>query len=1064
MVQSQIDTVVYCMLRFKPYYDGNQLIKDVIIMENKITYETKFSKVEWNCVIPTPIIWNAEDHKSLHIYFEKSTWCNFKILSIHIGSQMRTGCRVKIEILGPNDYIIASKFFAVDWEGSNNLKLWLDKLGFQPQKETFSEVCGLRMICETPGIQKSVLSIERVSVYKQNPTWDVNKSDTIIDMSWASVYGENQWATNGANISEWNSVNNDSVEGFTRKQTNTGYLFEYTNDDANKQVLIVERKFDMDISDFSQLLSKMIWSKDTLLTFTLIVDGNKLLNILKNSKFPHDNVINTHLGDWLVIGGSLNKAKHLEGIRITLTGNKKLEPISMKMFWILLRKSTEADNTPVKKVSVYLSSQNHKIKNDKIVERQVKQMLLPPYDESVTPIKNPLTDGLPLGFYITRENLLQIRNSVLYGEGKTVLKRIIEQADEAISSDLVQHNFYGTSYGGGVGLPKGVNGGGMKTYAPVVALAHLLTGEEKYAINVRRWILRAARSEDWRGEHGGCVNRPQINDVLPFWDSFTGWYPKGYAGYMNHPFFIADVAYGVVISYDMIYHCLNVEERNEVENAFAKHGVYMLYDKLKNNRNFYINMNQGAIFATPLLMLTAFLKDKSETYRKIYEWTLEFLKEYPLGTWSEEGVSREGPGYGMFSFSHYIEAIFPLAACLNEKVENMVSDKMNNVFNYFLNCLSTCNEFEMYSMPISDLSGRWVWQGELLIFMAKYMKNTYAKYYWDKYYKDNPPPSIITLLSLDNDTLAEVPKLPLVQIYKDEPMAFLRTGLSYGDTVLAMTNICNVKGHGHKDRASILLEYNKEPLILDPGYKNYSSPDVALYSQTFCHNTMTFSQKNQKGGYNNYKTSITDYLSISESEHIIDWVTTDATDVYSEAEKYVRHIIFLRPDVFVIVDDVIAKAFEKIELNFTCLGPVEKKDKNLFTSKTKMNQLNIHSYALEELEHNFKTFGTLWDDVPSYRLILSTKNMVKSCCFITALSPSPLDRENKIVIEKLNNKDILGLSIKSNDCEDIFIYNINRKELIEYGAKTDTEMLILHKQKSVLTGGIKFHNNKLEKI
>ncbi|HPJ76598.1 MAG TPA: hypothetical protein PLS36_07155, partial [Clostridia bacterium] len=180
-------------------------------MENKITYETKFSKDEWNCVIPTPIIWNVEEQESLHINFKKSNWSNYKILSIHIGSQMRTGCRVKIEILGPNDYIIASKFFAVDWEGSNNLKLWLDKLGFQPQKETFSEICGLRMICETPGIQKSVLSIERVSVYKQNPTWDVNKSDTIIDMSWASVYGENQWATNGANISEWNSVNNDSV-------------------------------------------------------------------------------------------------------------------------------------------------------------------------------------------------------------------------------------------------------------------------------------------------------------------------------------------------------------------------------------------------------------------------------------------------------------------------------------------------------------------------------------------------------------------------------------------------------------------------------------------------------------------------------------------------------------------------------------------------------------------------------------------------------------------------------------------------------------------------------------
>jgi hypothetical protein len=75
------------------------------------------------------------------------------------------------------------------------------------------------------------------------------------------------------------------------------------------------------------------------------------------------------------------------------------------------------------------------------------------------------------------------------------------------------------------------------------------------------------------------------------------WHPKGSAGYMDAPFHVADAAFGMVVAYDMLYHCFSASERQEVERAFAEHGVYLLYRPLVSRRDFYVRMNQGCCSA-----------------------------------------------------------------------------------------------------------------------------------------------------------------------------------------------------------------------------------------------------------------------------------------------------------------------------------------------------------------------------------------------------------------------------------------------------------------------------------
>ena len=226
-------------------------------------------------------------------------------------------------------------------------------------------------------------------------------------------------------------------------------------------------------------------------------------------------------------------------------------------------------------------------------------------------------------------------------------------------------------------------------------------------------------------------------------------------------------------------------------------------------------------------------------------------------------------------------------------------------------------------------------------------------------------------------------------------MAFLRTGWRHGDTLLALNNIRQVTCHGHNDRASVILEFNGEQLLLDPGMIGYEDPNSNQYQKTFCHNTITFDQRDQLGGTDVYDTAIAGFLSLSGDKcpgikGSLDWVIADSTAVYPEAVRFVRHVIFLRPSVFVLIDEVEAKEPETIALNFTCLGPLSGEGER-FISTTQRNRLLIHSQATAPLTTSLKNWGTHWPEIPSYRLIRATAQTTERCTFLTVLAPSSVE-------------------------------------------------------------------------
>jgi len=244
------------------------------------------------------------------------------------------------------------------------------------------------------------------------------------------------------------------------------------------------------------------WDKSTRLTVTAVVDDDQTIALIRNEK-PRE--------DFLVFGASLAGARRLRAIRITIEEDAQRavsgRNIGTGLFWILVRRPSPLDAMPVKSVQVKLGS-------GKTIERQVRQL---PFDEgpaSVTPIGDPLTDSLPFGFYLRRDEILPLRTRLTKGPSAFVdiFNKLRAEADQALASDIVDRNIYGNAYWAGIGHPRGFRGAGLYTIAPITALMHLLTGDAKYAIACRHWLLRAARSDVWLGEICGMVNRPEIGE------------------------------------------------------------------------------------------------------------------------------------------------------------------------------------------------------------------------------------------------------------------------------------------------------------------------------------------------------------------------------------------------------------------------------------------------------------------------------------------------------------------------------------------------------------------------
>jgi hypothetical protein len=143
--------------------------------------------------------------------------------------------------------------------------------------------------------------------------------------------------------------------------------------------------------------------------------------------------------------------------------------------------------------------------------------------------------------------------------------------------------------------------------------------------------------------------------------------------------------------------------------------------------------------------------------------------------------------------------------------------------------------------------------------------------------------------------------------------------------------------HSHADQNSFVLEAFRHPLLIDSGYYPwYGSPhDLTWTRQTRAHNALLINGKGQ-GVWNRAAAGhIVAFVSTAD----FDYTAGDATAAYQQPSLYgapeelcaaaegvvrvVRHIVFARPHVFVILDEVETEQPAAIQFLLHALHPFQ---------------------------------------------------------------------------------------------------------------------------------------------
>jgi hypothetical protein len=171
-----------------------------------------------------------------------------------------------------------------------------------------------------------------------------------------------------------------------------------------------------------------------------------------------------------------------------------------------------------------------------------------------------------------------------------------------------------------------------------------------------------------------------------------------------------------------------------------------------------------------------------------------------------------------------------------------------------------------------------------------------------------------------------------------------------------MTYCASSAHHVHPDRNSFILHGAGEWLIREDG---------VCGKYTMHHNTLMIDGREQLGG----GTSIFDgsllharcampEILCAESAPDIDHIAGDAAPAYPPdmgLKRFVRHLVFLKPDVLVVVDDIALDRPRDLELRFHPEQREAVRDGNAFVTRGKKAALRIEPLTTEGVEASLET-------------------------------------------------------------------------------------------------------------
>jgi hypothetical protein len=415
-------------------------------------------------------------------------------------------------------------------------------------------------------------------------------------------------------------------------------------------------------------------------------------------------------------------------------------------------------------------------------------------------------------------------------------------------------------------------------------------------------------------------------------------------------------------AYTFLYPCLSPADRKATLDEFRR-GAGMLYKDAQAgawwanspNSNWTSHMLSGLA-----LSALALSEDDAETCEAWLQF-VEPILETMLDLAGEDGAGIEGPGYWTFchrSIQEWVEAL-------------RNTGRADHYTHAFWKC---CVDFPLYMMRparsglinLGD-TGDGLGGSHFHYGVAAALDHGLSQWFGDRALESGSP-SFWDLILYNPDIEPTPPDdQSLDRCFKSAHIASFRSGWDPNATFLILKGGSNAWSHCHLDLNSIFIDACGERLVIDPGPGPYShdyfssvTPEVS----TEWHNTLTVDGADQRqpprhrmsfdleeGG--DAYCRLTDF----RSSDGIAMARGDATTAYGDfLDRFHRDVIYLKPDCFVIHDDIRAKEV-RTQRHYQWLLhsglPIVDREDGAFEVQGEKCRLVIHPILPDPCHHRF---------------------------------------------------------------------------------------------------------------
>ncbi len=397
--------------------------------------------------------------------------------------------------------------------------------------------------------------------------------------------------------------------------------------------------------------------------------------------------------------------------------------------------------------------------------------------------------------------------------------------------------------------------------------------------------------------------------------AMSSWDPEGSTGYRSHDQVFRDIAWKSACAYDWLHDLLTDEQRTLVRDSVAARGAILYRDFAEDARPIYqapFDSHGWTSMGLLGVISIALAHDVPEAD----EWFRFTSAVYPVlyPPWGgEEGGWCQGPSYWKYSVSYAAIYMDALKSATGVNMYDKAFCRNNGYYKLYMHP-PWCDRAHFGD---ENIAGPGYSDRMNMLMYATLYDDPYFKWYADQI-PGTIDKGVFGYWRYDESQPARPPAdIPQSRYFADIGWVGMHSDLSDPNDIMLMfkSSWFGSFNHSHADQNSFVVYGHGEPLLIDSGYYDwYGAPhDRSWTRETKAHNDILVDGEGQPVFDITARGEITDYFEAPPGCYTVG----DASAAYGgKLSKFVRHVLYLRPDAFLIVDEL--EADEPRTWTWTC--------------------------------------------------------------------------------------------------------------------------------------------------